>query len=63
MIIDLGDGGSGRSGVVGRDDSQEVGVGGLGPGLDSKPGWSFSKLLVIEPPRIDSKADGGYLNL
>lgn len=43
MTIDLGDGGSGRSGVVGRDDPPVGGVGGLGPGLCLKPGWSFSE--------------------
>lgn len=38
VIIDRGEGGSGRRGVVGRDDSPVGGVGGFEPGLDFKPG-------------------------
>lgn len=38
VIIDRGEGGSGRSGVVGREYSPGGGVGGLELGLDCKPG-------------------------
>lgn len=38
VSIDLGDGGSGRSGDVGRQSASLGGVGDCGPGLYAKPG-------------------------